>query len=42
MVLPRFMALPNRLTPLTPRLAGQVRNVDPYPIALLDPATIPA
>ena len=34
--------LPDSVTPLTPEPAEWVQKVDPYPITLLDPATIPA
>jgi hypothetical protein len=41
-VLPRCMTLPGRVTPLTHQPKERMQNVDPYPITLLDPATIPA
>jgi hypothetical protein len=34
--------LPVSVTPLTRQAAEWVQKVDPYPIPLLDPATIPA
>ncbi len=41
-VLPRCMTLPGSVTPLTHQPKEWMQNVDPYPITLLDPATIPA